>query len=267
MNSEKVQEFYERFPYPDKRIETKENLQKNAEWIAKLAEKKIPELKGFKMLDAGCGTGEFACGFALGGAKVLGIDLSAKSIEKAKALAKKFRLENAEFRQRNLLSEELPEKSFDLVYSMGVLHHNPSPKEAFKKISRLVKPEGIIVIGLYNSFGRFPVHCKRRIVELLAGKDSEKKLLLANRLFHKGKPVTEARKAWLADKYLHPLEKTLTIEEVLDWLEKEGFEFLNAKPEIPERKNLLLLQLEWMISGESFFTIAGKKRLNAEDEI
>jgi len=261
MNSGPVKDFYERFPYPDKSIKSRQDLLKNAAWIAGLCGR-MPDGfgKNERILDAGCGTGEFACAFALGKARVLGIDLSGKSIEKAKALAEKFGVKNAEFRQGNLLFEKLPEKSFELVYSMGVLHHNESPKEAFRKIARLVKPEGFLVVGLYNYYGRFPVQCKRRIVELLAGKDSERKIELANRLFHKGKPITPARKAWLADKYLHPLEKTLKAEEVLKWLEAEGFEFLDSRPKICLKKSLLLQQLEWMLSGENFFTVAARKK-------
>ena len=260
--TQKVKEFYETFPFPSKVIEARGNLYANAAWVSALAGRKPTEFKkGEHILEAGCGTGEFSCGFALGKARVLGIDISAASVERARALAKRFGLRNAEFRRADILHNNLPKESFDFIFSMGVLHHTENPRESFARLAELLKPGGVIAIGLYNRYGRIPVMLKAGAVRLLAGKDTEKRIKLANRLFHKNKHITPRRRIWLADKYAHPLEKTISVEETLRWFKVNKIEFLASKPDIPEGKSNLLVQFRWMLRGINFFSISGRKAL------
>ena len=43
---------------------------------------------------------------------------------------------------------------YDLVVSLGVLHHTKSARQAFKELVKVTKPGGYIVIGLYHKYGR-----------------------------------------------------------------------------------------------------------------
>lgn len=271
MAEKSVKDFYESFPYPSKHIPSRESLLKNCIWLTKIIGKTPRDFKeGEKILEAGCGTGEFSCGFALGKAKVLGIDISENSLRHAKKLAKRFDLENAGFAQMDLINNPLQKESFDYIFCMGVLHHNKNPKEAFSKLVTLLKPKGFIVIGLYNKYGRIPIAIRRLILSLLAGKDVEKRILLANRLFYSNKPLTKEKRIWFADKYCHPLEKSISFGEVLLWFRENNIGFINSKPEFSPsfprnlsfkgRIRLFLAQLSWMLSGTSFFTVAGRKK-------
>ena len=237
-------------------------------WVDRLEKQAVfellPPLNGLRILEAGCGTGEFSAGFALGKAQVLGIDLSETSIERAKALAKKFKLKNVEFKQMDLLKNNLPKKHFDFIFSMGVLHHTEKPKEAFGKLAELLKPGGCIVIGLYNKYARLPVLLQSLFLRMLAGKNLQKRITLANKLFYYNKPLTERRRIRLADKYAHPLQKTVSLGKALQWFRENDIEFVAAKPEIEQnalagKVKQLLIQLRWMLGGESFFTIAGMR--------
>ncbi len=43
---------------------------------------------------------------------------------------------------------------FDLIYSLGVLHHTPDPRKAFLGLVKLLKPGGKIAITLYPAYNR-----------------------------------------------------------------------------------------------------------------
>lgn len=40
----------------------------------------------------------------------------------------------------------------------------------------------------------------------------------------------EEKKAWIRDQYLHPIESLHTIDNVLEWFEKNNIEFINSIP-------------------------------------
>ena len=81
-------------------------------------------------LDAGCGGGRYARLVGSHGARLIGVDLSA-AVVKAAALCSQ--LPNVAIVQADLLDLPLTEKAFDLVYSIGVLHHTPDPRRAFPR--------------------------------------------------------------------------------------------------------------------------------------
>jgi ubiquinone/menaquinone biosynthesis C-methylase UbiE len=49
----------------------------------------------------------------------------------------------------NLLFEN---DSFDIIYSWGVLHHTPDMQKAIDEIYRVLKPEGKVIIMMYNRY-------------------------------------------------------------------------------------------------------------------
>ncbi len=105
------------------------------------------ELAGKLVLDAGCGGGRYARLVGSHGARAIGVDLSA-AVEKAAALCHD--LPDVAIVQADLLDLPLADGCFDLVYSIGVLHHTPDPRRAFAQIARRVKPGGRLAVWLYR---------------------------------------------------------------------------------------------------------------------
>lgn len=97
---------------------------------------KIP--KGSKLLDLGCGRGEFLMGFIRCGFNGYGVDQSsiAKSV-----------CSGAEILQSDLVNEPLPYKdnSFDVVFSKSVLEHFYYPEKLVQEIYRILKPGGLVI--------------------------------------------------------------------------------------------------------------------------
>jgi SAM-dependent methyltransferase/uncharacterized protein YbaR (Trm112 family) len=121
-----------------------------AEWKLNFDEFMSPlKLEDFKdklVLDVGCGFAPHVYQAAKLGAEVVGMDLS-EAVRAAHNNTKG--LENVHIVQGDVFNA--PFKSeFDLVYSLGVLHHTPDPEKAFVKQSLLAKSGGLSFTWLYG---------------------------------------------------------------------------------------------------------------------
>jgi SAM-dependent methyltransferase len=109
-----------------------------------------------KVLDLGCGIGTMTVSFALAGAKVTAVDISATSLEIARQRAKVYGLEKQiEFKQANIeeLSIYLEPRPFDLIWSFGVIHHTPKPERAISEIRKnFVGRDSILKVMVYNRY-------------------------------------------------------------------------------------------------------------------
>ncbi len=272
--TETVRAQYEEFPFPDfhyrlKTISSIKFIQVPQRIFKKCLNLPLSSLKGKKLLDAGCGTGEYSAFYAAHGADVLAIDLSSASLSKAKALAKKFSL-NMEFRQMNLLKPSLPQNYFEFVFSLGVLHHTANPRKAFSNISKALKPGGIIVLGLYPFTGRLWHRLKLLLLDFLAGKDKKKRLEISKTLFaQKFENIS-----WRIDQYAHSHESYHTIGEILSWFRENNISYLGSFPnfelnkyplfksfpiKLPNFVERKIVQFLWLLKGHSFFFVAGRK--------
>lgn len=79
----------------------------------------LPDFRGKRVLDVGCGSGVIACLMALNGAsKVVGIDINPSAIENAEKNSSNLKLtDKLEFRLGSLLTPVQKEESFDIVYA------------------------------------------------------------------------------------------------------------------------------------------------------
>lgn len=113
-------------------------------------------IKGKKVLEIGCGLGVTTIHFAKAGAsKVTAIDISDRSIELAKKNAEVNHLSGRiDFYNINAetLSESLPQESYDLIFSFGVIHHSPHPENILKEAFKYLSSDGILKIMVYHRF-------------------------------------------------------------------------------------------------------------------
>src|SRR5277367_430127 len=109
------------------------------------------ELKGKLVLDVGCGMGRFAEVATRWGARVVGIDLSAAAEVAAINLASR---EFTAF-QADAFALPFAPESFDIIYSVGVLHHTPDCQAAVKSLDKYLKPGGILSVWLYSGYNKW----------------------------------------------------------------------------------------------------------------
>lgn len=97
-------------------------------------------------LDVGCGSGRWARYLSRHVKFIEAIDPS----EAALVAAEKLRdLTNVRVTQAGVDKIPFPDKSFDFVYSLGVLHHIPDTQSAINKCLSKLKPQGWLLVYLY----------------------------------------------------------------------------------------------------------------------
>ncbi len=161
----KVQEQYEEFPYP--RWKSIPVQPPNGD--------KLPRGRS-KILVAGCGTGQDPLMYAILApqAEILAVDLSRSSLAYAMRKAEEFGVKNITFRQADILKLGMLDQQFDYIASMGVLHHMKEPMEGWRVLCGLLKPDGILAVGLYSKTARWAVaKAHEAIARGNYGKDSD----------------------------------------------------------------------------------------------
>ena len=168
-----VKEMYEKYPFPacnminvayGKRIR---NDLKNRDLSC----------NGFKILDAGCGSGEKVISLAkvFPDSEVIGWDISGASLGKARALAEQEKVSNIKFENVNLLDFDLEQykDNFDLIISWGVIHHLADTVKGFRNLGICLKPTGLLYAWLYalHSLQRIETRLVREAADVLLQKE------------------------------------------------------------------------------------------------
>jgi ubiquinone/menaquinone biosynthesis C-methylase UbiE len=97
-------------------------------------------LTGKKLLEIGCGTGEFLPIWVHLGADVYAMDISSVAVETARERCARYGMESR-VTLKAMTAERLdyPDNFFDVVYGYGILHH-VNVEEAARELSRVMKP-------------------------------------------------------------------------------------------------------------------------------
>ena len=108
------------------------------------------DLTGLKVLDIGSGSGGIALSLArdYGAGEVIGIDVEAPVVAKAKARAEEVGLaDRVRFQQVEPGPLPFADESFDLVFSKDSMVHIPDKESLFADIHRVLRPGGRIAAG------------------------------------------------------------------------------------------------------------------------
>ncbi len=233
----------------------------------------LRELRGLRILDAGCGGGRYAKVAGEAGATVVGIDHT-EAVEKAASLCQ--HLPNVQLAQADLKRLPFEPASFDAVFSIGVMHHDANTRQVFDSVARMVKPGGWMAVWLYrrNQWWQEQLNnwLRRRTTRMppdrlerfcvwgarLGGVPLVKTTL--NKIVSfSNHPNYENRVCDTFDWYAPEFQHHHTVEELTDWFCRAEFSDLSVLP--PERTGRAYRWIyEQNLLVGSGVNVAGRKR-------
>jgi len=244
--SETVREQYEESPYP--------------RWIKMAAQPAIPLplilralLPGVdlppipeapEVLVAGCGTGQQALQVAnYAGAKVLAVDLSRASLGYAARKTAEAGVGSVTYAQADLLELGGFTRTFDVIECSGVLHHLADPFEGARILVGLLRPGGLLRLGLYSALARAPLAPAKALARRYPATPQGLRALRAAVL--RSAPADPLRRvlgfsdfytaSTCRDLLMHVQEHELTIDDLVRLLEANDLRFLGFTVPAPVR--------------------------------
>lgn len=203
-----------------------------------------------EVLVAGCGTGREPVWSAnqFRGARILAVDLSLSSLAYARRQSERLGLAAIEYAQADLFHLGTLGRRFDLIQSVGVLHHMADPFAAWQGLTNLLRPHGLMQIGLYSETGRQAVVAGRALIAerghpaTPAGIRRFRQEVYA---LPDGHPVREAIRSLdfhsmsaCRDLLFHVHEVRVTLTQLAGWLDRLGLEFLGFQLDDPAEAQL-----------------------------
>ncbi len=198
-----------------------------------------------RVLDVGCGAGWFVNSVAhFYGQAVTGIDINPVALRQARRVAVLMADRRPpHFEQTDIFSWR-PEQLFDVVNSLGVLHHTPDCHAAIRKACEWVAPGGYLHLGLYHGPGRRPF--LDHFAALRAAGAGERELFEAFAALTSDMDDKTHQVSWFRDQVLHPHETQHTHAEIAPLLEGLGFTVkassLNGYRALPDAATLARLE-------------------------
>jgi SAM-dependent methyltransferase/Flp pilus assembly protein TadD len=191
-----------------------------------------------EVLIAGCGTGQQPVEFAarVPSARILAVDLSRASLGYAARKTAELGLRNIDYGQADILRLGELDRQFDVIQAGGVLHHMAEPFGAWSRLLDLLRPGGLMLLGLYSELARTEVTaCRAFIAEHGFTSDAagirraraaiaalpEDAPIRINLTFPDFFSMSECR-----DLLFHVSEQCLTIPKIARFIRETGLEFL-----------------------------------------
>jgi SAM-dependent methyltransferase len=232
-----VRRMYEENPYPRWTIITRDLLPKNSD--AKRDGETCSSADGAAaetILVAGCGTGSKAIRTALlfPNSKVLAVDMSLSSLAYARRKAREANVRNIEFAQADIMNLGAIGRRFDKIEVIGVLHHLEAPLAGWSILLSLLRPGGVMLVGLYSVSARKAINVARAFVSERGYRSTPediracRQVLIADETLrrelgsiHDFFTMSDCR-----DMLFHVMEHQFTIPQIKAFIAEQGLSFL-----------------------------------------
>ena len=260
--SEAVAKLYNTYPFPPEPILDEPPPGYNWRWNWQAAHSFCTGQKSAKndirILDAGCGSGvstEYLVHLNPE-ASVVGIDLSEGTLAVAKERCQRSGANRVEFHHLSLFDADQLEGKFDLINSVGVLHHTADPIRGIQTLAQKLSAGGLLHIFVYGELGRWEIRLMQEAIALLQGDqrgDYKDGVSVGRKIFANLPETNCLRKreqdrwamenhqdACFADMYVHPQEINYNINTLFELIDASGLEFLGfSNPQVWDLDRLI----------------------------
>lgn len=224
--AQQVLDFYRTLPF-----NCRESVEEQGKAIANRRLIEIyPPLPGLlekaeRVLEVGCGCGWMSNAISYHyGVDVTGIDFNPVAVNRAKEVRDTASLKSR-FQVADLFDFQPEGDPYDLVISLGVLHHTGNCHGAIRHVcDDLVRPGGHCLIGLYHTYGRKPF--LDHFAAMKARGDSDEKMFKEYGKLHSQVKDETLLRSWYRDQVIHPHETQHTQQEMNELLDTLGMELI-----------------------------------------
>lgn len=241
--SEQVRDLYEQNPYPrwvklpipPQALGFNDELRRSLPFARFTP---MPDDSAPEDLIAGCGTGSHSIITAqrFRGIRILAVDLSLSSISYAKRKTQELGMANIEYAQADILKLGDVARRFDIIESVGVLHHLADPFSGWRTLLSLLRPGGFMYLGFYSEIARRQVVKAREFIAARSYESNPDGI----RRFRREMVVREAgidlqnlsqfpdfySTSECRDLLFHVQEHRLTLDQIGSFLTKAGLDFI-----------------------------------------
>jgi len=244
----KVREQYEENPYPrwvklGVSIKAKPIVAVCDELELQLYSENIKNVTALAILIAGCGTGQHSIGTAsrFSNCHVTAVDLSLASLAYAQRKSNELCFNNIDYLQADILHLHQMGKEFDIIESAGVLHHMDEPMAGWRVLVNILKPGGLMKIGLYSELARHHiVETRKEIIALGVGTFEADIRKFRQSLAESYDENHQRLTTWsdffslsmMRDLIFHVQEHRFTIPQIKNCLDELGLKFCGFENEV-----------------------------------
>ena len=257
-----VAKLYDTYPFPPEPIldEPPPGYNWRWNWLSayNFCTGRKPQKQDIRILDAGCGSGvgtEYLVHLNPQ-AQVVGIDLSAGTLEVAKKRCQSSGADRVEFHHLSIYDVDKIPGEFELINCVGVLHHLPDPIRGIEALAKKLAPGGLMHIFVYGELGRWEIQLMQKAIALLQGNkkgDYRDGVQVGRQIFaslpENNRIVKREKERWamenqrdecFADMYVHPQETDYNIDTLFALIEASGLDFVGfSNPSFWQLETLL----------------------------
>ena len=237
-----VSQQYEKWVYPAPIDDLEEWLRGNWQWFDPSHAYRLlwPDRDyqpGMDILVAGCGTNQAAViAYTNPSAHIVAIDVSRASLDHHRWLQQRYGLDNLELHQLPIEDVASLDRDFDLIITTGVLHHMAEPKSGLRALAGCLRPDGVLAVMLYASYGRIGVQMMQSVFKDLGLQQDESSLDVVRDAIRQLSPLHPLASylqiapdlgddAGVVDTFLHGREEAYSIDECRALVESSGLVF------------------------------------------
>jgi SAM-dependent methyltransferase len=120
----------------------------------------LTAISGKDVLEVGLGYGTISQQIAAARTRYIGLDVASGPVDLVNKRLELFGLPG-EARQGSILEAPFEDESFDVVVAFGCLHHTGDIQKALKEVSRILRPNGQLVMMVYYAYSYRMIYQRR----------------------------------------------------------------------------------------------------------